>query len=268
MNTEIADRVGLPSDLMPRMMQDWAMTHMLDADMTSERADTKQRAEDLAANGLSGTDPYADNCTELTGNVTTTAQPAGTGLANLPDQNLRPTMDSSAEVLDDNAVRDDVAANGTARKTTGERIRMIRGLLSGATFDDDENTIVEILRGSLVAGDVVTVIDGANAWDMAYATDGDEYDTLRAFFQRNYYPRTSRSVAVTLIRRCMDGETAEWEEEMVADILVSRHSGDGREILTEIGRHYDSGGFAEGLNKVQWQLDGGDQDRVDDLYED
>ncbi|MDP2313197.1 MAG: DUF5995 family protein [Pseudomonadota bacterium] len=267
MNDEIADRTNLPVDWMPRMLQDWAMDYMLEANMSTERADTWERAESLAENGLEGNDPYMDTGTSLSGDVTSTQQPAGTGLQHLPEANLRPTMADPAEVLDDNAVREDVARNGTAKKTTGERIRMIRGLLAGATFDDDENTLLEILRGAVVAGDVVTVIDGANAWDMAYATDGDEFDELRSFFQQRYYGRTSRSMAVTLIRRCMDGETAEWEEEMVADLLVARHGVDGAEILTEIGRVYDEGGYAEGLNKVQWQLDGEDQDRVDDLYD-
>ena len=30
------------------------------------------------------------------------------------------------------------------------------------------------------------------------------------------------NTALRLVRRCMDGETAEWEEEMVADIVVAR----------------------------------------------
>lgn len=267
MNEEIADRTNLPVAFMPRMLQDWAMDYMLEANMGNERADTWERAEALAEGGLEGNDPYLDTGSALSGDVTSTLQPQGTGLQHLPDTELRPTMKDPAELLDDNAVREDVAANGAAKRTTGERIRMIRGLLAGATFGDDEDTILEILNGAVVAGDVVTVVDGANAWDMAYATDGDQYDSLRAFFQKRYYAQTSRSMAVTLIRRCMDGETAEWEEEMVADILVARHGVDGREILTELGRVYDEGGFAEGLNKVQWQLDGGDQDRVDDLYE-
>jgi hypothetical protein len=267
MNDEIAERTNLPVDWMPRMLQDWAMDHLLEANMGSERADTWQRAEALAESGLEGNDPYLDTGAALSGNTTTTSQPAGAGLQHLPEATLRPSMDDPATVLDDNAVRADVAAHGAAARTSGERIRMIRGLLAGATFDDDETTLLEILRGAVVAGDAVTVIDGANAWDLAHATDGDEYEQLRSFFQQRYYGSTSRSMAVTLIRRCVDGETAEWEEEMVADLLVARHAVDGREILTELGRVYEGGGFAEGRSKVQWQLDGSDQDRVDALYE-
>ncbi len=267
MNVEIAEKVGLPSDLMPRMLQDWAMTYMLDADMATERADTWQRAEDLVNNGLAGTDPYTENDGKLTGNTTTTAQPTGSGLSNLPNAELKPTMKKSAAVLDDDAVRADVASNGALQKTSGERIQMLRSLMRGATLDDDEATLMTVLADSKIAGDVLTVIDGANAWDLMYATDGAESKALRRFFNANYYSGTSGSVAMTLIRRCMDGETAEWEEEMVADILVARYGLDGEDLLTRIGKAYEGGGRAEGLDKVQWQLDGADQDRVDALYD-
>jgi hypothetical protein len=270
MNREMAQRIGIPpalmTTLMPRLVQDWAMTNMMDANMATERADTWRRAEALVSEGKAGTDPYRDQGGQLTGDVTTTQQPAGTGLGSLSDPSLRPTMDSSAE-YDDDTARDQTAAGGLERKSTTERTRMLRALQSGATFNDDENSILEILRASITVGDVVTVIDGANAWDLMYATDGAQKRQLRTLFRAHYYSRTSQSEAITLIRRCMDGETAEWEEEMVADILVDRHGSDGRAIVTAIGRHYDGGGFAEGVNKIQWQLDGEDQRRFDRLYD-
>lgn len=267
MNVEIAEKVGLPSDLMPRMLQDWAMTYMLDADMATERADTWERAEDLVNNGLAGTDPYQDTGSKLTGNTTTTTQPEGSGLANLPNAELKPSMKKSADVMDDDAVRDDVGKNGALKKTSGDRIRMLRGLMRGATLDDDEATILTVLDDSRTIGDVLTVVDGANAWDLMYATDGAESKALRRFLIANYYGATSGSVALTLIRRCMDGETAEWEEEMVADLLVTRYGVDGEDLLAKIGKAYGGTGRADGLNKVQWQLDGADQDRVDALYD-
>ena len=48
MNTHMAEKIGIPPNLMttlmPRMLQDWAMTNMLDANMASERAATWHRA--------------------------------------------------------------------------------------------------------------------------------------------------------------------------------------------------------------------------------
>ena len=62
----------------------------------------------------------------------------------------------------------------------------------------------------------------------------------------------------------MDGETANWEEEMVADIVVARP--DRVALVTQIGAHYsDMNGatdFHRGLNKLEWQLGGGEEDRV------
>ena len=60
----------------------------------------------------------------------------------------------------------------------------------------------------------------------------------------------------------MDGETAEWEEEMVADIVVTR--ADRVALIREIGRAYPSmngsDDFRKGLNKLEWQLDGARRD--------
>lgn len=262
MNPIIAEKTGVPVTLMPRMLQDLSMDLWFDADMASERADTWQRAEGLVANGSAGTGPYTEGPGgALQGNTT-----AGDNMGALDTLggDLRPSMDASAAGYDDDQARDVVAtdgATGLAARTTSDRMRMLRGLLSGATFDDDEASILDILRASRTRGDVVTVIDGASAWDIAYATDGDEFAALRALLRECYYGATSFSTAITLIQRCLDGETAEWEEQMVADLVCDR--ADGRALVTEIGVRYARGGFTEGLNKLEWQLDGDDQDRVE-----
>lgn len=166
--------------------------------------------------------------------------------------------------LSDTDIRSEVGLKSEAelaKKPVTERIQMVIRLTQGATMDADELTILSILKASLSKGDLVTVVDAAGAWKLASTTDGDEYKTLRAFLKENYYANTSQQMALNLIRECMDGETAEWEEEMIADIIVKR--GDRRAIVTQIGKIYDNGGFAEGLNKLQWQLDGAEQDQVE-----
>ena len=85
---------------------------------------------------------------------------------------------------------------------------MIRGLLVGGTYGDDENAILTVLGASLDAGDLVVVIDAADAWDLAYAFNGEEYTKLREqYFVRHYYARTVQQTAERLIRKCLDGET-------------------------------------------------------------
>ncbi len=262
MNPIIAQKTGVPVTLMPRMMQDLSMDLWFDADMASERADTWQRAEGLVANGSAGNGPY----TEGPGGALQGDTTAGDNMGALDTLggDLRPSMDASAAGYDDDAARDAVSADGQtglAARTTSDRMRMLRGLLSGATFDDDEASILDILRASRTAGDHVTVIDGASAWDIAYATDGEEFSSLRAFFRASYYGSTSFSTAITLVQRCLDGETAEWAEQMVADLVCERS--DGRDLITQLGVRYAGGGIKEGLNKLEWQLDGEDQDRVE-----
>ena len=62
----------------------------------------------------------------------------------------------------------------------------------------------------------------------------------------------------------MDGETAEWEQQMIADIVVARP--DRVDLIRQIGAHYrDMRGaddFDRGLNKLEWQLGGDDEERV------
>jgi hypothetical protein len=269
MNADIAKRTGAPVELMPRILQDLALDLWFEANMATERADTWERAESLVANQLTGEDPYQERSDGTLGGNVTSGQHLS-GLQEIPDASLRPTMQDPAAHLSDTAIRDDVSRNGAGairERRASERISMLRRLLSGVTGDDDESTILTILEASKTAGDVVTVIDGANAWDLSYAVDGDEFGELQAFLRDHYYAATSTSMAFSLIRRCMDGWTGEWQQEMIADLLVKRHGIDGDKLLTQIGNYYEGGGFAEGLNKVQWQLDGANQRRVDDIYD-
>jgi hypothetical protein len=142
------------------------------------------------------------------------------------------------------------------------RVQYLRALQSGAAIGDDEALVLRILRAS--SADLVTIVDGADAWDLMYALDGSSATSLREIFRTQYYGLTAANTALRLARRCMDGETAEWEEEMVADIVEAR--ADRVALIREIGRAYPtmngSDDFAKGLNKLEWQLDGADEDRI------
>lgn len=273
MNAEMAERLALPVDLIPRMVQDGSMATLFDADMATERADTWQRAEELVEGGQMGNGPYQiGGAGQVSGNVTSSDNMSSlSGLS----PSMRPSMDSSAPALDDDESRALAAGTTTAdlaRLSATEKARRLRGLVRGVTFDDDELTIQTILDAALLAGDSVVVINAASAWDLLYAVDGTEARTLRTFFREHYYDAIEAETAFTLIRRCLDGETAEWEEEMVADILVARFCSDGRTLVERLGQHYggsatgDDAGFENGLNKLEWQLDGADESRVAQSY--
>jgi hypothetical protein len=265
MNEEIADHAGVPVDMMPRILQDTSMAYWFEAHMGAERADAWARAEELVDLGLAGEGPYEDTEEGLSGDVT--EEDNLSGVQALPPA-LRPLMEDPSEEWDDNRAREVAEAESGAldQRSTTDRIRMIVSLCRGITLNADEATIIAVLEASETAGDLVTVVDGAGAWDILFAADFSDHTTIRRMFRDSYYGSTSQSVALTLIRRCMDGETAEWEEEMVADILEARAGGDGREIITQIGAIYDEGGFDEGVNKIQWQLDFGDQSRFEAAY--
>ena len=266
MSSDIGDRVGLPADLVPRMVQDMVMAYAGDADMATERADTWQRAEELVANDLEGSNPYreAPDGSGLQGDVTR-ANTLG-GLQKIPTADLRPSMESSAPQIDDNETRAK-SYSELQKASTSARIRMLRGLLRGVTFNGDEDAALSILRISIKEGDFVAVVDAASAWDICYALDGKQYDAVRMLFLHHYYRHTARSTAQTIIERCMKGDTAEWEERMIADIIVGRS--DRRELVTAIGRNHGGGAdaYRTGRKLVYFNVTWAEQTEVERVLE-
>lgn len=269
MNLEIARRIGVPVDWMPYLLQDSSMRYWFDADMATERADTWRRAEELV--GTAGTGPYTLTDAGLRGDVTASDNLSTIGA--IPTVSLRPAMEASATPLDGDSVRSQVAGLSDAEIRAipaVERVRMLRGLYRRGTDNEDEAAILKILRAS-IGEELVTLVNGADAWDLMYATDGEEAAQLRGIFRAHFYPNTARNEALRLVRKCLDGETAEWEEVMVVDILEDHP--DGRVLVEELGRAYYPTGsratdaaFRNGLRKLEWQLDGEDQDRIEALF--
>ncbi|MBD2124762.1 DUF4157 domain-containing protein [Trichocoleus sp. FACHB-262] len=272
MNGDMVKKLGIPDGaitwLMPQLVQDASMRLWFKADMAAERADTWQRAEELVFSGKTANDPYRSKNGKLEGDVT--QSDSLSEINNLPTKSLRPEMDKPAEAYDDDQVRSMAREQITAASTT-QKIRMIRGLFNGYTSGDDESTILTILDVSRGTGDLVTVIDGADAWDLMYAIDGENATQLRALFKNHYYEQTVSQTALRLIRKCIDGETAEWEEEMVADILGCR-SGDRHSIVEQLGKIYEGPAtgedahFKNGLYKLEWQLDGAEEKALQQLF--
>ena len=242
------------------------MAYAGDADMATERADTWQRAEELVDNDLEGTNPYSDapGGGALQGDVTRTN--TLDELQKIPSTDLRPSMEASAPLIDDNETRKK-SHSQLKSASMSERIRMLRGLVRGVTFNGDENAVLSILKISREENDLVPVVDAASAWDICYALDGKQYTEVRQLFIYHYYPHTARSTAQSLIERCMNGETAEWEERMIADIIVGRS--DRREIVTAIGRGRgaSSDPYGEGRDAIYWNVDWSEQSAVEKVLE-
>jgi hypothetical protein len=147
-----------------------------------------------------------------------------------------------------------------AKMPVSERAYMVDRLCRGITGNDDEQAILRLLDISAKNGDMHQVVNVVNPWKLCDAVDGDEYDQLREKLQLHYHPQVDYENAWALLQKCMDG-SSEWEEEMVADVLTySRH---GRGLIEQVGRVYEDGGdFYDGLNAIEWYLDGAEQKQV------
>lgn len=222
MNDHMAGKLGVPVHKMPSLLQDTSMRNFFDADMAAERADTWRRAELLNKEGKSSSDPYRIEGGAVTGNVTSANHLSG--LQSISDTTLRPEMEKSAE-LDDDDVRkkiNSLSDLGVGSLPATVRIRMLRALFKGGTFNDDEDAMLKILNASKNDPALTSIVDGAGAWDMMYALDFKQATQLRTFLKKHYYAKTTFKTAAALMVKCLKGETAEWEEEMVVDILKAR----------------------------------------------
>jgi Family of unknown function (DUF5995) len=202
---------------MPSMLQDWGMTYMLEADMAAERADTWKRAEMLVDGGLNTDDPFTIKGGAISGDATTGSHRKGIDqLSN----GMAPTMNEEADEMSDDEVRERVDGLTDAEISalpTSERMRMLFGLMAYYTGNDDEAAIYRILENS--TKDFVDLVNAAGAWRIALVTDFSDYDKLRNLFVQRYYAHVAPTTAGGIIKKCADGETANWEETMILDIL-------------------------------------------------
>ena len=72
---DMAEKLGVPVDLVPRMVQDTSMNYLFGADMATERADTWRRALALGAEHPGTSAPtVATRAAQMTGNTTQSDQ--------------------------------------------------------------------------------------------------------------------------------------------------------------------------------------------------
>jgi hypothetical protein len=265
---EMASAIGLPTQLIPQLMQDTSMRYIFSADMATERADTWSRA--MALGPGAGAGPYQEDPATHgfagAGNVIAGAGGQGNlaAIGSLSNPDLRPSMDTPMRSGDDDsahAALDHLPPGGIAAIPLVRRAQYLRQLFEGATIGNDETLILRILRES--TGDFVTLVDAADAWDLMYALDIGAADALRNLFRERYYAQTAQVTALRLVYKCIDGETAEWEEHMIADIIELR--ADRTALVEAIGRHYTPRGgdpIRDGVTRLDSELVGEDEDRV------
>ena len=282
MQVDMTEKLGIPLALIPRLVQDQTMRLLFDADMGSERADTWRRAIELQAKG-GNTGPYKPGSGGgLDGDVTRAENLSGIeGLGG----GVKPDMNASLKPGPDAEELLKLSATDLAKVPGIRRIQLLRMLVNSAMDNDildlvEGNTLdwltssenpeaaimLRVLRASLAAGDLVIVVDAADAWDIGKAIDGDPYDVMRDIFMRRYYGQTGLRTALGIIEKCLDGNTKEWEEEMVADLVVLR--GDRGELVEALGalnqrrKAQDASMFHRGLDLLEVKLDGVDEERV------
>ena len=105
---DMAEKLGVPVDLVPRMVQDTSMNYLFGADMATERADTWRRALALGAEHPGDVGPYGrDAAGHITGDTTQSDQMSAIG--GLSDPSLRPSMTEPMNSGDDDSAHADLA---------------------------------------------------------------------------------------------------------------------------------------------------------------
>ncbi len=250
-NLDVARYTRLPVQFMPARLQEWGMRFVFRADLIHERAYAWQCAESLVASGGAGANPYTEpEPGHLDGDVTASDRPDA--FANI-EPALRPTMDALHRAPEDTSSRESAAMPDAL--STVERIRAAQGLCHGYTSPGDEDAIIAILATSARLGDLVTVVNGVGAWELAANLHGRKKRALRTLLRAYYYPEVQRSIAVALMRRALRFAHLAWEEAMLADLLCGRS--DGVALLAAIG-----GDGRTGWRRVEANLGHGARSRV------
>jgi hypothetical protein len=250
-NLDVARYTRLPVQFMPARLQEWGMRFVFRADLIHERAYAWQCAEALVASGGAGTNPYTEpEPGHLEGDVTAAEE---VDAFSKLEPALRPTMGGLQRAPTDSLSRES-AAEPDAMSTV-ERVRAVQGLCHGYTSAADEKAIVAMLAASARSGDLVTVVNGVGAWEIAANLHGRKKRALRTLLRGYYYPDVQPSIAVALMRRAIRFAHLAWEETMLADVLCSR--ADGAALLAEIG-----GDARSGWRRVEANLGRGARARV------
>lgn len=142
---------------------------------------------------------------------------------------------------DDDMVRDylkKVSIAEIASMKTLEKARMIKILLGGFTFNEDEQTILKILRGANQAGDIFEVVTfkGIGLYELLDNLHGDEYDELLIVLKKKFFLMLTLDSKKSWVKWASDWLTCEWHEELIVAILESCTKNEFESIVSYIGR--------------------------------
>ncbi len=179
---------------------------------------------------------------------------------------LKPSMDDSAYKLSTESAGSikarisSLGSEGLKRTGAVERVRWIRRLIRGATYDSDRQGVMAVLAASKEVGDITIVIDAADAYDISQsfgAFDNLAYSrtSLDAAYLRDYYSRTAAVTAIRLIQKCIVGETSNWEKSLVVNILEVRT--DIKDVVTDIGKKHPDKKYDDlnaGVAAIRWAV--------------
>ncbi|HEX3044297.1 MAG TPA: hypothetical protein VHY08_06045 [Bacillota bacterium] len=142
-----------------------------------------------------------------------------------------------------------------AGATTGQMIGLIKRMLNGATGDDDERAILDILRAANKKGNIWEVMNGVgHFWGLEPDFQGEEWYTLLAVLSERYFPEFSLETKYNYVKWLVDNTSREWGEEACIAILNCATPPQFIEIVTKIGK-----------KKLDSFLDGAEQKRFDEL---
>jgi pimeloyl-ACP methyl ester carboxylesterase len=154
-----------------------------------------------------------------------------------------------------------------AQTPTAQRAAAVDRLRRGLTGDRDEQCILKLLRASAQARDLVSIVNTVDAYQLADALDGANFRRLRMLLRRSYFLYIDQEHAFRLLRRCVDGATTEWKEELIADLLTSCPREIGHNSLVRIGLHYENKpSVSAGLSTLKGQVDGEDWGRIVNMF--
>jgi hypothetical protein len=142
---------------------------------------------------------------------------------------------------------------GLASLTVMQRVRLINACLDGATMDDDEQAINEVLaaKKSDIAN-VINIVGWRKLWDKI---DGDECGQFIKIAGHEYWKTQSYSRKRDEVKFLADGATGEHSQELIIVILSTCTGAEVRRIDDEVG----------GVMGLSFDLDGVEQDQFDAL---
>ncbi|HSZ25144.1 MAG TPA: DUF4157 domain-containing protein [Cytophagaceae bacterium] len=218
------------ADMAPKSVQDMVMRYFFEADMTRERADTWQRAEELSKlpTDQIPANPIEQPIEQGKDGFKANMVPGKSYTSWLDKIPTKPSMNKTAPYAVTGASMVlEMEPKAIAALPLIQRIRLLAQMLSGVTANSSEDAILKILNATLQyqPGELVTLIDGVDPWELLLDLDFSKFTSMKQFLANHYYgvaPAVSiiRLLSSSVIALVTFDET--WEGEVVLTALSIR----------------------------------------------